>query len=141
MTRFVRAALAGGLMAAVGACADKSGRYDLSGAVTFDGKPVPAGLVVINPDLSKQNDGPQGMAEIKAGRFDTRASAKGAPAGAVVLVIDGFDGVPLPDQPQGKPLFVGHRVALDLPKAATEQAIEVPAAAGASAKKFAGPPP
>jgi hypothetical protein len=141
MARFVRAALAGGLMAAVGACGNPSGRYDLSGTIMFDGKPVPAGLIVINPDMQKKNDGPQGMAEIKAGRFDTKASAKGAPSGAVTLVVDGFDGQPLPDQPLGKPLFIGHRVSLDLPKTATTHDIDVPKSAGATAPKFAGPLP
>ena len=141
MPKRVYVALVGGLMALVGACGNPSGRYDLSGTVTFDGKPVPAGLVVINPDMQKKNDGPQGMAEIKAGQFDTRTSAKGAPSGAVVLVVDGFDGVPLPDQPLGKALFIGHRVPLDLPKAATKHDIDVPKSAGATAMKSAGPLP
>ena len=58
-----------------------------------------------------------------------------------MLVIDGFDGVSLPDAPYGKPLFVGYKVQVDLPKESTEQAIDVPASAAASAKKASAPRP
>ena len=82
------------------------------------------------------NDGPQGFAEIHDGRFDTRTPAKGAPSGAVVLVIDGFDGVAQPDAPNGRPLFAGDKVRLDLPKQPTQQTIDVPDSA---AVQKAGP--
>lgn len=140
MVRPALTLVAAGFLALAAACSNTSGRYDLSGTVTFDGRPVPAGYVLINPDLSKKNDGPQGFAEIRNGRFDTRALAKGAPSGPVVLIIDGFDGNALPDGPEGKPLFVGYRIELDLPKASSEQTIEVPASA-ASVKKGSGPRP
>jgi hypothetical protein len=116
-------------------CSEKStGRVDVWGAVTFKGQPVPAGVIVMNPDLSKGNDGPQGMAEIRDGRFDTRSLDKGAPSGAVIFMIDGFDGVPQGDATSGKPLFIGYKVQLDLPQAPSEQNIEVPESAGKTAK-------
>jgi hypothetical protein len=75
-------------------CSGKpSGRVDVWGTVNFKNQPVPAGLIIINPDLSKGNDGPQGMAEIRDGKFDTRRLDKGAPSGHVIFMIDGFDGV------------------------------------------------
>ena len=134
MTRRLPGAVVCALLLSLAACSQKSSRFDLWGSVTFKGRPVPAGLIVINPDLSKGNDGPQGLAEIRDGRFDTRRLAKGAPSGPVILLIDGFDGVPQPDSPSGKPLFLGYKVSLDLPTTATEKNIEVPDSAGAKGK-------
>jgi hypothetical protein len=140
-TRFWRGILASALVLPLAACSSEpSGRFDVSGTVTFKDRPVPAGLIAINPDLSKGNDGPQGLAEIKDGRFDTRNLDKGAPSGAVILMIDGFDGVPQPESPYGKPLFFGYKLSLELPKEATEQSIQVPESAGASVKNRAASP-
>lgn len=120
---------------ALASCSDKStGRMDVWGTVTFQGQPVPAGLIVMNPDLGKGNDGPQGMAEIRDGRYDTRSLDKGAPSGPVIFMIDGFDGVAQGDATSGKPLFIGHRVELDLPKEPSEQNIAIPDSAAATAK-------
>jgi hypothetical protein len=118
-----------------------SGRVDVWGTVKFKNQPVPAGLIVMNPDLSQGNDGPQGMAEIRDGRFDTRHLDKGAPSGPVIFMIDGFDGVSQGDSPSGKPLFIGYKLKLDLPKQASEQNIEVPESAAATAKARYGPVP
>src|SRR5438105_71624 len=110
------------LVLAAGSCSSKTaGRVDVWGTVKFKNRPVAAGLVVMNPDLSKGNDGPQGMAEIRDGRFDTRQLHKGAPSGPVVFLIDGFDGVAQGESPSGRPLFVGYKVLLDLPKQGSEQ--------------------
>ena len=37
----------------------------VSGEITFNGKPVPAGRLWFNPDFSQGNDGPAGSAEIR----------------------------------------------------------------------------
>jgi hypothetical protein len=125
----------GTLLILLSACSrHPSNRFDLSGTVTFNGQPVPAGLIVINPDISKGNDGPQGLAEIKNGRFDTRHLEKGAPSGPVILLINGFDGAALPDSPSGKPLFLTYKLRLDLPQESSEQNIEIPASAAANVK-------
>ena len=123
------------LLLAVSSCSSKSsGRVDVWGTVKFKNQPVPAGLIVMNPDLSKGNDGPQGMAEIHEGKFDTRRLDKGAPSGHVVFMIDGFDGLAQAESPSGKPLFIGYKVQLDLPQQGSEQNIDVPESAGATAK-------
>jgi hypothetical protein len=130
------------ILAIASSCSSKSsGRVDVWGTVKFKNKPVPAGLIVMNPDLSKGNEGPQGMAEIRGGRFDTRRSDKGAPSGPVVFMIDGFDGVAQGESPSGKPLFIGYKLSFDLPKQASEQNIDVPESAGANAKARYGPVP
>jgi hypothetical protein len=128
------------LLALTSCSGQPSGRVDVWGTVKFKNQPVPAGLIVINPDLSKGNDGPQGLAEIRDGKFDTRPLDKGAPSGPVIFMIDGFDGVAQGDATSGKPLFMGYKVQLELPKAASEQNIDVPDSA-ASAKAGYGPVP
>jgi hypothetical protein len=130
------------LVLAVTSCSEgPSGRVDVWGTVTFKNQPVPAGMIVINPDLSKGNDGPQGLAEIRNGRFDTRTLEKGAPRGPVVFMIDGFDGVPQGELPSGKPLFIGYKLPLELPDKSSEKNIEVPESAAAKGKAGYGPLP
>jgi hypothetical protein len=130
------------LLLIASSCSSKSSdRVDVWGTVTFKSKPVPAGLIVMNPDFSKGNDGPQGMAEIREGRFDTRPLDKGAPSGPVVFMIDGFDGVAQGESSSGRPLFVSYKMQLDLSKQASEQHIVVPESAGATAKAAYGPVP
>ena len=142
VTRSCQVIFLSALAMSLSSCSDKSaGRVDVWGTVKFKDQPVPAGLIVMNPDLSQGNDGPQGMAEIKDGRFDTRHLDKGAPSGPVIFMIDGFDGVAQGDAPSGKPLFIGYKLQLDLPQQPSEQNIDVPAAAGATAKAGYGPVP
>ena len=142
MIRSLPACLLPAILLVLSSCSGKpSGRVDVWGTVKFKNQPVPAGLIVMNPDLSKGNDGPQGMAEIRGGRFDTRQSNKGAPSGPVIFMIDGFDGVAQSESPSGKPLFIGYKVQLDLPKQASEQNIDVPNSAGVTAKAAYGPVP
>src|SRR4051812_20918005 len=49
-------------------------RARVTGEATFDGQPIPHGNVVFTPDGSKKNSGPQGIAEIRDGKFDTGAT-------------------------------------------------------------------
>lgn len=68
-------------------------RYRLSGAVLFDGKPLPAGRIVFTPDGSLKNSGPQGVAEIRDGRYDTGSSGgKGIAGGPTVIFVTGLEG-------------------------------------------------
>jgi hypothetical protein len=65
--------------------------FPVSGTVTFDGKPIPAGRLYFNPDVGKGNDGPQGYADIREGKFDTREGGRGTPGGPMVIRIEGFE--------------------------------------------------
>lgn len=134
MIRLLPGVVVCALLLSLSACTkEPSNRVDLWGTVTFKGQPVPAGLIAINPDFSKGNDGPQGVAEIRDGRFDTRQLDKGAPSGAVILMINGFDGVPQAESPDGKPLFLSYKLSMEIPKEPTEKNIDVPESAGANA--------
>ena len=90
-------------------------RYHLSGNITWDGQPIPAGIVYFDPDLAAGHDGPQGFALIKDGRYDTRLDGSGQGGGKYVLRLFAFDGVPGPETPMGKPLFPEYIVPAELP--------------------------
>jgi len=72
---------------------------------TFDGRPIPAGIIWLDPDLAAKNDGPQGFVEFRDGVFDTRKGGRGHGGGAYVVRIQGYDGTPANEFPMGRPLF------------------------------------
>ncbi len=63
-------------------------RYNVSGTVTFEGKPVPFGSIMFTPDSTKGNEGPQGIAAIVDGKFDT-SNGRGIVGGAHQITITG----------------------------------------------------
>jgi len=103
-------------------------RYDVSGSVTYAGKPVPAGSITFQPDKAKGNSGPAGFAEIKNGKYDTHSGGKGTIGGPHLVEIAGFDGVKSPGSEQGKELFPEFATTADLPKERTTKDFDVPAA-------------
>ncbi|MGB9689681.1 hypothetical protein [Thermogutta sp.] len=90
--------------------------YHVSGTVTFDGKPVPAGSILFEPDQTKGNTGPAGFAKIKDGKFDTRNNGRGTIGGPHVVRIIALDGVPGEELPEGAPLAPEYVTHADLPK-------------------------
>lgn len=72
-------------------CEHKAERYDLAGTVTFRGRPVPAGYMVINPDVSAGNHGPGTTATIVGGHYKT-LPGRGTIGGPHVVTVFGFDG-------------------------------------------------
>lgn len=113
-------------------CSGSSGppRYEVSGAVTYNGKPVPAGEVSFQPDASKGNKGPGSLALIKDGRYKTNPK-KGVVGGPYIVRILGFDGVAVGDSSTGKTLFDQYETKVEFPKQATTQDFSVPASTGA----------
>jgi hypothetical protein len=96
-------------------------RYRVSGTVTFDGKPVPYGDVVFTPDSAKKNTGPQGIAKIRDGKFDTSLEkGKGAGGGPTLVKVTGLTGE------GGQPLCE-YELKVDLPKQDSTQELVVPA--------------
>jgi len=100
-------------------------RFDLSGTVTYDGKPVPAGFIVFEPETAAGNSGPASQADIRDGKYRT-LPGRGTIGGPHVVRIFGFDGQPYQiDEdiqgqpmvnPMGKPLFETVTMKVDLPK-------------------------
>ncbi len=106
-------------------CRSDSGpeRYELSGSVTYNGQPVPAGYILFEPDKSKGNDGPGSSADIEDGRYRT-PPGQGVIGGPHIVTICGFDGKPIDlgqgqKNPQGNPLFMNYQITVDLPKHST----------------------
>jgi hypothetical protein len=119
-----------GLMCCVLAlgCARGPQTYHVSGQVTFQGQPLPRGVIFFDPDPKRQNTGPQGYAYIKDGRFDTsQEDGRGVVGGAYIARIDGFDGKPGAELPFGSVLFTQFQQSLELPAAGPAvQDFEVP---------------
>lgn len=112
----------------VSGCARGPTRYDVSGAVMHRGQPLPAGVIYFNPDVTRGNDGPQGYAIIKEGRYDTAGEGgKGVLGGPYTVRIEGFDGKPGNELPLGKPLFTDYQQSLEFPRSETTQDFDVPA--------------
>lgn len=116
-------------MASLVGCGGDSGpkRYDLSGTVTYDGKPVPAGTIIFEPDSSKGNPGPQGVAEIRDGKYDTSKNGKGLIGGPHIVRITGFDRATEDETTTAEPLFSEYKIEVDLPKEGGTKDFEVPA--------------
>ena len=104
-------------------CGD-SGRYRVSGRVTFDGQPVPVGTVTFLPLGAGDRDRSAGFCRIESGQFDSRAG-RSPMDGRHRVLISGFDGVAytskigdlLENNPEGRPLFPLYVVEVDIPTA------------------------
>lgn len=104
-------------------CGD-SGRYRVSGHVTFDGQPVPVGMVTFLPIGPSDRERSAGFCQIKSGQFDSRAG-RSPMEGRHRVLISGFDGVAYTSEIgeqvdnilEGRPLFPMHVVEIDIPKA------------------------
>jgi hypothetical protein len=103
-------------------CASGENSYDVSGTVTYDGKPVPKGLIFFDPD----GPGKQGYATIQDGRYNTAETGKGIGGGKYAVRINGFDGKAGPDAALGQGLFPEHIERKDLPAAPSVCDIAVP---------------
>jgi len=103
-------------------------RVDLRGTVTWGGRPVPAGFVIFSPDASKHNSGPQGMAAIVNGKYDTRGTdGRAAVPGPLVATIQGFDGIPAGEErSRGMRLFMPFELPVEVSDSSGELDIAVP---------------
>lgn len=103
-------------------------RYEHWGTVTHQGRPIPAGLVYFEPDVHAGNDGPQGQAVIKDGKYDTRERENSGPgSGKYVIRVQAFDGVAGNEAPIGKALFAKEPlIKIDLPANDSEQLVIIP---------------
>lgn len=94
-------------------------RFQVSGSVTYDGKPVPKGFITFEPDSAAGNKGPGGGAPIVNGKYKTYAD-KGVVGGPHLVKIVGYDGVSASVEGEqladGKPLFSTYETKFDFPK-------------------------
>ena len=112
---------------------DGPDRFHVSGSVTFDGRPVPHGTIVFEPDVAAGNQGPQGYATIQDGKFDTRNEGKGVVGGQHKVRLDGLES--LGTGASAKVLFENYQQSADLSRESATLEIQVPASAAST-----GPP-
>lgn len=104
-------------------------RFRLSGEATFDGKPIVHGDMVFTPDAAKDNSGPQGFAQIRDGKFDTKGpEGKGIGGGATIVRITGFTAA-------GGKILCETEISVDLPKSDGTHKFDVPAKAAFKGKQ------
>jgi hypothetical protein len=111
-------------LALASGCNSSSGpsRYQLNGEISFNGQPIPAGVIVFTPDTAQGNSGPQGIANIKDGKYDTAApEGRGVGGGPTIVRVTGQG----PDQS----LWCEYEYKVDLPKDKSALKIEVPLSA------------
>ncbi len=104
-------------------------RYEVSGTVTYQGKPVPKGFIRFVPDRSIGNRGSGGGAPIIDGQYAT-SEAKGVVGGPHLVTVTGTDGVPYAEYgeeiPDGRQLFPTYQLQFDFPKEDTDWDVDVP---------------
>jgi hypothetical protein len=111
-----------GLAALAGCGPSEEKLYRVSGVVTYNGKPIPKGLIFFDPKA----DGPQGFANIVNGNYDTAQQGKGVRGGAYDVRVNGFDGKQVNDAPFGNPLFLEYTGTKDLPQEDSTYDLDVP---------------
>ena len=99
--------------------------YNISGTITYDGKPVGKGVIHFDPDVTKGAKGTAGFANILNGKYDTADKGRGVRGGPYAIRINGFDGKEGPEAPFGQALFPEHIEKHDLQKANSELKIDV----------------
>ncbi len=107
---------------------DSVRQYNISGSVKFNGQPVKYGRIIFDPDRTAGNNGPQGMAEINDGKYDTSSGGKGVMGGKYDVIISGFTDKPNFNDESVivKPLFPENKRKAELPNATTTLDFNLP---------------
>jgi hypothetical protein len=117
--RILIAALAMCMIGGCGSSPEGPPRFQISGRVTFDGKPVPKGFISFEPDTQAGNKGPGGGAPILNGQYKTERE-RGVVGGPHLVRIVGYGGVSETVEGEqladGKPLFETFETKFDFPK-------------------------
>jgi len=108
----------------------------LSGTVTFKGKPIPAGNVMFTPDVSIAG-GQIRMFNVKDGLYDsTKDPSPGLKAGQYEVTIMGYDGQQIRNFFQGKQIFNSVKENITVLEGASKKDFNVPDSAGLNVKIF-----
>ena len=74
-------------------CGTGTDRHNISGGVTYCGQPLMYGQIHFDPDASRENRGPQGVGEIRNGRYQTNPGYGPVP-GPHIVRITGWESGP-----------------------------------------------
>lgn len=108
----------------------------ISGSVTFKGKPIPAGNVTFTPDVNASG-GKLRMFTVKDGKFDSsKEQDPGIVPGNYDVTIAGYDGVQIPMYFQGKQIFNAVQDKYVVPAGKSTKDFSVPDSAGVNVKVF-----
>lgn len=119
------------VLGAVSGCSSEPPLSQLSGKVTFKGKPVPAGYISFTPNIDLGTNGRIRVFQISDGVYDSSSDRNpGIPAGNYLVRIAGFDGKPIPRYGQGKQIFNPIDETYIVADGETEIDWEVPDSAG-----------
>lgn len=77
--------------------------FPVSGTVTYDGQPLPEGIIIFVPDGTKGVSGIPSEAQVKDGKFQIAKQA-GVVAGAYLVTIESGEAIP-PADPSGETIF------------------------------------
>lgn len=112
-------------------CASKPAVAQLSGKVTFKGKPVPAGWISFTPDVASGGLGEVRVLQVKDGQYDSaKEGTPGLPPGTYMIRIAGFDGKKIPMYGQGKQIFNPIEDTFTVPEGSSTKDFVVPDSAG-----------
>jgi hypothetical protein len=115
-----------------GGCAKEAKMAQLSGKVTFKGKPVPAGWISFQPGIG---GGAVKVVQIKDGGYDSaQEKDPGVPPGPMTVRIAGFDGVHINWFPQGKQIFNAWDTQFTVPDGISTRDFAVPESAANNLK-------
>jgi hypothetical protein len=118
-------------LAAITGCGGSGGPslVQISGTVSFKGKPVPAGYISFMPPVGV---GSICVVQIKDGKFDSNemVGKKGVHPGANTVRIAGFDGVVVKLWGQGKQIFNPYELEYTVADRASTKDFEIPESAG-----------
>ncbi|MEX1223721.1 MAG: hypothetical protein WEA31_04155 [Pirellulales bacterium] len=117
--------LAAFVLALVGCSDDGPPRYQVHGRVTYDGRPVPAGRVIFEPDAAAGGKGPAGYADIANGSYRT-LSDKGVVGGPHQIRVICLSGTAEGELAEGRMLCPEYRETVDLPTDNAEHNIDIP---------------
>ena len=115
------------LIVLLSACNRQPDPIHVSGTVTYQGKPVPRGFILIHADRKKGNSGLYGIANIRDGKFDTNEEG-GRPAmpGPVNFAVAGYGQGQLEDFSDSVPLFPSYQVEKEIKPDVTTFEIAIP---------------
>jgi ABC-type oligopeptide transport system substrate-binding subunit len=114
------------LLALLAGCTSAEKLHDVSGTATFDGRPIPAGIIYFDPDPIKGGTGTQGFANIHDGIYTTAVNGRGIRGGPYIIRITGYNGKTANEAPLGQPLFDEYEMKKDLPAANSELNFDIP---------------
>jgi hypothetical protein len=117
-------------------CNGKPPMSQISGSVTFKGKPIPAGHVMFTPDVSISG-GQIRMFMVTDGIYDSKKDAEpGLLPGPYKVTIAGYDGKRIPMFFQGKQIFNAIEESLVVGPGVMTKDFVVPDSAGQNVKIF-----